>query len=701
MTDTLVNFGLGALVLTFMVGLYGIGSAVYGYMKKETRWVVSARNAMLLTFPLLTISVTMIIILLVQNHFEVAYVTQVTSRSMPAYLKVTALWGGQPGSLVFWSWLMSIFATTVALRNWTRDREFLPWVIIVVLVTLSFFLLLAIFFENPFARLWMAPSGEIVEALFRPAGATLFSPGDGQGLNPLLRHPGMIIHPPMQYLGFVSFVIPYAFAMAALITGRTDARWIRITRRWTLWAWLFLSLGLVLGMRWAYDVLGWGGYWGWDPVENAALMPWLTATPFLHSVMIQEKRGQLKRWNMLLVILTYDLMIFGTFLVRSGVLSSVHSFAQSAIGPFFFGFIVLTFGVSIYLLTRRWDELETETHMTSWFSREATFLLNNLFFIAILVIVFVGVTYPIMTEALGFVGDAIPSLRDVFTGQKVTVGPSYYERATGPVWAALLFLMGICPLTAWRISTMKTLGRNIWKPTAVSLAVPIALVITGMDNWLAVFAFWLTALVTAVTLYEFYKGASARSRRSGTNFFIELWNLIGRDRRRYGGYMIHFGIVLMALGVIGIEMFQTETQATVGLGEQVTLENYSITYDSLAEFDTNDNRNVARAVVSVYEDGEKVGELYPRRDFFYESRQPMTIPGVRSTMEDDFYIILVDWQPISSQRATFKLYHNPLVNWLWVGSFVLIIGTMVAAWPEQETEAVRAAARETRAAVSK
>ena len=454
-------------------------------------------------------------------------------------------------------------------------------------------------------------------------------------------------------------------------------------------------------MRWAYDVLGWGGYWGWDPVENAALMPWLTATPFLHSVMIQEKRGQLKRWNMLLVILTYDLMIFGTFLVRSGVLSSVHSFAQSAIGPFFFGFITLTFGISIYLLTRRWDELKTETQMTSWFSREATFLLNNLFFIAILVIVFVGVTYPIMTEALGFVGDAIPSMRDVFTGQKVTVGPSYYERATGPFWGALIFLMGVCPLTAWRISTMKTLGRNIWKPTVVSLAVPIALIVTGMQNWLAVFAFWLTALVIAVTTYEFYKGAAARSRRSGTNFFIELWKLIGRDRRRYGGYMIHYGVVLMALGVIGIEMFQTETQATVGLGEQIILEDYSITYDSLAEFDTDDNRNVARAVVSVYEDGEKVGELYPRRDFFYESRQPMTIPGVRSTMGDDFYIILVEWQPISTQRATFKLYHNPLVNWLWVGSFVLIIGTMVAAWPEEETEAVRAAARETRAAVRK
>ncbi len=698
MVDTLVNFGFGSLVITFLVSLFGIGAALYGVTQKKQSWIESARHAMMLAFPLLSISVTMIIILLLDNHFEVAYVTNVTSRSMATYLRITALWGGQPGSLVFWSWLMTIFASGVALRNWSRDREFLPWVIVVVLVTLAFFLALAIFFENPFVRYWQLPGGDIVTAFFRPTGALAITPSDGQGLNPLLRHPGMLIHPPMQYLGFVAFVIPYAFAMAALITGRTDARWITITRKWTLWAWLFLSMGLVLGMRWAYDVLGWGGYWGWDPVENAALMPWLTATPFLHSVMIQEKRGMLKRWNMFLVILTYDLMIFGTFLVRSGVLSSVHAFAQSAIGPLFFAFITITFAASIYMLSRRWQELHTETAMTSWFSREGFFLINNLLFIGILVVVFWGVIFPILTEALGVVGDVIPSLRDVFTGQKVTVGPSYYERATGPLWAALLFLMGVCPLTAWRISTMKSLGRNIWKPTVASFVVPIVLVVTGMRNGFAILAFWLVALVSCVTFYEFYKGASARSRKSGKNFFAELWALVARNRRRYGGYMIHFGIVLMALGVIGIEMFQTETQKTIPLGGQIALGEYSITYDSLAEFDTADNRNVARAVVSVYKDQQKVDELYPRRDYFYESQQPMTIPGLRSTMEDDFYIILVDWQPISNQRATFKLFHNPLVNWLWVGSFVLIAGTLVAAWPEKETEEMLAMAHEARAA---
>ena len=369
----IANLGYGALVVTLLVSLYGIGAAFYGAYSKKAAWVDSARNAMLLTFPLVTLAALCIITLLVNGNYEVEYVASVTSNSMPTYLKITALWGGQAGSLVFWTWLMSAFASAVTLRKWERDREFLPWVIIVCLVTLVFFLVMIIFFENPFARIWQPPLGQPLKAMFPPAGAELLVQADGRGLNPLLRHPGMIIHPPMLYLGFVSFVIPYAFAIAALITGRTDDRWIRITRRWTLVAWLFLSLGLVLGGRWAYDVLGWGGYWGWDPVEIAAFMPWLTGTAFLHSVMIQEKRGMLKHWNMVLIILTYDLVIFGTFLTRSGVLSSVHAFAQSAIGPLFFVFIGLTFIVSVALLLKRWGELKSEGEMTSMFSREALF----------------------------------------------------------------------------------------------------------------------------------------------------------------------------------------------------------------------------------------------------------------------------------------------------------------------------------------
>jgi cytochrome c-type biogenesis protein CcmF len=574
---------------------------------------------------------------------------------------------------------MSAFASAVTLRKWDRDREFLPWVVIVALVTLAFFLGLIIFFENPFARLWQTSSG-VISAMWQPGGSAPFAPADGNGLNPLLRHPGMIIHPPMLYLGFVSFVIPYAFAIAALVTGRTDDRWIRLTRRWTLVAWLFLSLGLLLGARWAYDVLGWGGYWGWDPVEIAAFMPWLTGTPFLHSVMIQEKRGMLKHWNMFLIILTYDLVIFGTFLTRSGVLSSVHAFAQSAIGPAFFAFIGITFIVSLSLLLRRWQELKSEARMTSLLSREALFLLNNLLFLGIFVICFWGVLFPLISE--------------LFTGQKVTVGPPFYERATAPLWISLLFLMGVAPLSAWGHSTLKTLGRAIWKPILASLVAVGLIFLGGVRHPGALFGFGLCALVTTVTLYEFWRGSLARHRRSGEGLPIALWNLVGRNRRRYGGYIIHLGVVLMAIGIIGIELFQAETQGPLSQGGQLSIGNYSLTYDSLANFDTADGRNVTRAVVSVYRNGEYLGELHPRRDYYYESQQSMTIPGVRSSWEDDFYVLLVDWQSISSQGATFKIYLNPLVNWLWLGGMIFILGLFVAAWPDREPEPTQVVTRQ-------
>ena len=331
----LANLGYGSVAITALVSIYGIFAAIYGMRLNKPAWVDSARNAMLLTFPLLTLSSITLIVLLVNGNYELDYVASVTSNSMPMYLRITSFWGGQAGSLLFWSWLLSAFTSAVTMRKWDLDREFLPWVIVVGLITLVFFLGLVLVFENPFQRLWVSATGTVSKAMFQPGGTMLYTPADGNGLNPLLRHPGMIIHPPMLYLGFVSFTIPFAFGVAALITGRNDDRWIRLTRRWSLWAWLFLSLGLILGGRWAYDVLGWGGYWGWDPVEIASFMPWLTGTAFLHSVMIQEKRGMLKHWNMILIILTYALVIFGTFLTRSGVLSSVHAFAQSGIGPSF------------------------------------------------------------------------------------------------------------------------------------------------------------------------------------------------------------------------------------------------------------------------------------------------------------------------------------------------------------------------------
>ncbi len=667
----LAHIGYGALMLTFVLALYAVGAAVYGALQDRPEWIESARRAVLLTWPFLTLSALSIVVLLITNQFQIEYVASVTSRAMPLYLKITALWGGQAGSLLFWSWLMAAFTFAVMLRSWQRDREFLPWVIVVSMVTLAFFLALNLFVENPFARLWMTPDGHVVGAMFRPQGAMPFTPRDGNGLNPLLRHPGMIAHPPLLYAGFVAFVIPYAFAMAALITGRTDARWIHITRRWSLAAWLFLSLGLILGMRWSYDVLGWGGYWGWDPVEVAALLPWLSGTAFLHSVMIQEKEGLLKHWNMVLIILTYALVIFGTFLTRSGVLSSVHAFAQSAIGPLFFGFIGITFSISLFLLMRRWDDLKSDLRIESLLSREALFTFNNMVFMGILVISFWGVIFPILSELV--------------TGQKVTVGPPFYEKATGPLFGLMLLLMGIAPLSAWGFASAKRLGRLIWIPAALAAATVVGLAAIGVRSWAALVGFGLVAFVAYITLGEFVRGVRARMRR-GEPAHVALARLVARNRRRYGGYIVHLGVIMMAVGIIGTHFFASETQATIPQGGRISLGHYTMTYDGLQEFYANDGRHVARAIVSVYKDGQKVATVYPRRDFYLDSQQPMTIPGVRSTWLDDFYVILVDWQPISIQGATFKVYHQPLVNWIWMGGIVFIFGTLVAVWPEPDPE---------------
>jgi len=677
----IADFGYGVLVVTFLVTLYSVFAAVYGELKKSPALVESARRAMLLTWPLLTLTAGVLIYLLVNNHYEVQFVYEVTSRSMPTYLKVTAWWGGQAGSLLFWSWLMSAFASLVTLRKWDRDREFLPWVIVVACITMAFFLGMNVFFENPFAQLFQTFDG-IKAYTFQPADSVLFTPQDGRGLNPLLRHPGMVIHPPMLYLGFVSFVIPYAFAMAALITGRTDDRWIRLTRRWALWAWLFLSFGLVLGGRWAYDVLGWGGYWGWDPVEIAAFMPWLTGTAFLHSVMIQEKRGMLKHWNMLLIVLTYSLVIFGTFLTRSGVLSSVHAFAERAIGPLFFTFIGLTLITSVALIFYRWDALKSETKMTSLLSREALFLLNNLLFISILVVCFWGVIYPLISE--------------LFTGQKITVGPPYYESATGPLWASLMLLMGIAPLSAWGHSTVKTLGLAIWKPGIGAVIITALIFATYTRNVFALVGFFLVALVILVTLYEYWRGANARQKSQGEDIFTALWNLTGRNRRRYGGYIIHISMMLMAVGIVGIEMFQMETQGTVGVGESINLSGYEVKYRELASWDDRPKGvNYTRAVLDIYENGIYLGELHPRKDYYFDSQQAMTIPGQRATLKDDLYILLIDWEPASTAGTTFKVIVNPLVNWLWLGSLLFLAGIITAAWPDKdpEREVVRAGNR--------
>ncbi len=665
------EIGFGSLFVTLIVSIYGFVAAIYGERSRQKAWVLSAQQAMRLVFPLLTISILCLVYLLITNHFEVVYVSEVSSTTMPTYLKITALWGGQAGSLLFWSWLLAGFTSAVTLRKWDRDQEFLPWVIVVSLITLAFFLLLNTFFENPFIRYWQTNQG-IVTAFSQPPGGMMIFPRDGSGLNPLLRHPGMIIHPPMQYLGFVAFIVPYAYAMASLISGRSDDRWIKLSRPWTLWAWLFLSLGLVLGARWAYDVLGWGGYWAWDPVEISALMPWLSGTAFLHAVLIQEKRGMFKQWPIVLIILTYNLVIFGTFLTRSGLLSSVHSFAQSTIGPIFLAFIALTIIVSFWLLSSRWENFKSRQELTSFFSKEALILISVVLFMGLLLTSFWGVLFPKISELV--------------TGQTVTVGPPFYERVAAPILGGMLIIMVICPLAVWSYASFKHLGKLLWKPGLFSILGIILPILGGLTNWAAVIAFWLVAFVLAVNIFEFGRRTKLRRKSEGESWLQAFGKVFDRNRRAYTAMLIHIGVVLMALGIIGIEVFQTETQGTLSVGEEISLAPYTMTFEKLDVFDAADARNVARAVISVKKDGQLVGEIYPRRDFFYDSGQPMTIPGVRSTLVDDFYVILVDWKAITSQSATFKVYHNPLVKWLWIGTYVFIAGVVVATWPEKKTK---------------
>jgi len=645
----IADIGYVALLLSMLLAIFSAAAAWYGKSIDDERWIKSARNATIAILPLLTISSVLLIVLILQNNFEIEYVWRVSSIDMPTYLKVTALWGGQAGSLLFWNWLLAMFTAAVMIGKWGKQRELIPYALIVISFTQIFFLFISIVVENPFAKLDGVPI-------------------DGNGLNPLLRHPGMIIHPPMLYLGFTGFIVPYTFAMAALMSGKLDDMWIRTTRRWTLVAWLFLSLGLILGGRWAYDVLGWGGYWGWDPVENASFIPWLAGTAFLHSVMIQEKRNMFKMWNMFLVILTYLLVIYGTFLVRSGVISSVHSFAQSAIGPLFFVFIAFMFIFSTYWVIKRKDMLASENKLQSFWSREAAFLYNNFIILAILAVVFFFTNFPIVSE--------------LFTGEKGFVGPPVYEKALAPLFMALLLLMGVAPLTMWYKSSPKRIGMSLLWPAVASTVFVVGLYVMDVAAlWTALLGVWIVVFSTILTVLEFYKGTRARMKR-GENVFIAFSKLMGRNRRRYGGYWIHLGVLVMAFGIIGIEMFQQETQIQMTTGDSVTLGDYEMIFQGVDRFPGADDLIITEATAEVYYKDELVQTIHPRTELYTRTGQPMTIPDVRSTVWEDFYVLLVNWEPTNASLATVRIYLNPMVNWVWAGGFIFVFGTLIAAWPD-------------------
>ena len=651
----LADFGHFTLLIAFLVSLYAVVAAGFGSWQKRPLFIASARNATIVTLPLLLLAGGSMIALLLSGDFSVEYVWRVSSLETPTILKVTALWGGQAGSLLFWNMLLAIFLAAAMLRKWGEEQVFMPYVIMVGSFTQLFFLGLSTFIENPFARLD-------------------FVPPDGNGLSPLLRHPGMIIHPPMLYLGFIGFIVPYIFAMAALISGKLDDEWIRTTRRWTLVAWLFLSLGLILGGRWAYDVLGWGGYWGWDPVENASLMPWLSGTAFLHSVMIQEKRNTFKMWNMFLIILTYCLVILGTFIVRTGVISSVHSFARSDIGPYFFGFIAFMFIFSAFWVSKRRDELSSPNHLTSFLSREAAFLYNNFVILAILAIVFLFTYYPIISELI--------------TGEKGFVGPTVYEQALAPLFAVLLLLMGAAPLTMWYRTSIERLQMSLRWPVVATAVFTLILFLLGIHSVGALIGLFVVTFAAVLTLLEFWKGTRARMKR-GENAWQAFSNLLARNRRRYGGYWIHMGVIVMGFGVIGVEIFQQETQIRLQQGESLSLGNYTMVFNGVERYAGPDDLVVTEATVDVLKNGRLVKTIHPQIELYTRTQQPMTIPDLRATISEDFYVLLVNWEPTTADAATFRVFLNPLVNWVWAGGFIFVIGTLIAAWPDPRKERQR------------
>lgn len=653
----IADLGYFSVLLAFVTAVYAAIASLYGHKTNNWRWVESARNATLLTLPLVLLASALLVTSIVRNDFSLDYVWRVSSIEMPTYLKYTALWGGQAGSLLFWNLLLAAFTATAMARKWDEQRQLMPYAIMVGSFTQIFFLGLTAFVENPFARI-----------------ASAVIPLNGNGLNPLLRHPGMIIHPPMLYLGFTGFTIPYAFAMAALISGKLDDTWIRTTRRWTLVAWLFLSLGLILGGRWAYDVLGWGGYWGWDPVENASLIPWLSGTAFLHSVMIQEKRDMFKMWNLFLIILTYLLVLYGTFIVRSGVISSVHAFAQSAVGPLFFGFIAIMFIFSAYWLTMRRDALASKNSLNSFLSREAAFLYNNFLILAILAVVFLFTNFPIISE--------------LFTGERGFVGPPVYEQALGPLFAALVLLMGVAPLTMWFRGSAQRLGKAMLWPAVLATVAVVVMFVLDIRIWAALLGFWLVIFSTILTGLEFVKGTRARMKR-GENMFAAYSNLMARNRRRYGGYWIHIGVLVMAVGVIGVELFQQETQQQLQVGDTLSLGRYELQFLGVQQRPGPDDLIITEATIDVYADGRFVKTLIPRRELYTRTGQPMTIPSARSTIWEDFYVLLAE-QPTSPNTIVLRVFLNPLINWVWAGGFIFIFGTLIAAWPDAVEDKITA-----------
>ncbi len=645
------EIGYAATVAALVLAVWGSAASAIGAASGRPTLRRSSERAAIGVFVLVTACMLLLVYAFLSFDFSVRYVAANTNRGTPFYYRVTALWGALEGSIILWTWMLALYTLIVVAQYRRRQPEFYPWVLSVMLAVAGFFLLVMTIPAPPFQRLSPVPP-------------------DGRGLNPLLEDSGMITHPVALYLGFTGFTVPFAFAMAALITGRTGDEWITITRRWSIIAWYFLSLGLLIGGWWSYHVLGWGGYWAWDPVENAAFMPWLTGTAFLHSVMIQERRRMLKLWNLTLIILTFGLTLFGTFLTRSGIIGSVHAFTQGSIGQFFLGFLALVLLGAFSLMAWRFDRLRGQGELDSIVSRESVFLLNNVFLVAAAFTVFFGTVFPLLSEAL--------------RGVKVSVGAPFFNLVNIPVFLALLFLMGVGPLIAWRRASAENLRRNFLVPVLAGAAAAAVLRLLGIGNALVLLCMALVVFVTGTIALDFYRATRAR-RRTANGWLSAAGGLLLSQNRRYGGFIVHLGIVVVALGVAGSQAWSVQTETTLERGQSIELAGYKVRFDRLRGAEESNHFKVI-GTFTVSNGRDPLAVLSPAKKFYPQEQTPIAAVDYRLGLLEDIYVVLGEFAQDGS-HATIKVQVNRMVSWLWIGGLVLTLGAALAILPDRRRPA--------------
>ncbi len=658
----MANFGNFCLLFALCLSAYALLASLIGAQQKQQQIIRSAEHAALAAAGTVTLAFISLLYLLLVSDFSVSHVVRATNRDLPAFYKIAALWGAHDGSMLLWVFFTALLSGLVIYQNRLRYRDMMPYVVAALMCNLTFFLSLNFFISNPFNQLVQ---------IFSDGTIQKYVAADGMGLNPLLQYWAMVIHPPVLYLGFIGFVVPFSFAIAALITRQPGDTWIRTTRRWTLITWLLLGVGLILGGKWAYVVLGWGGYWAWDPIENSSLMPWLISTAFLHSVIVQERRGMLKVWNVFLIVMAYLLGIFGTFITRSGIVSSVHAFAGSSLGKFFVCYMILILGASLYLLIERLPYLKSERRLDSILSRESAFLFNNLVFVVSCFAVFWGTMFPVLSEWI--------------QGTKITVGPPFFNRINIPIGMFLLLLTGVGPLFAWRKTSFDSLKRAFFWPVIFSVITGAGLLTGGMRNFYSIVCLTLCAFVLATIAEEFFKGTSIRTRTKSENPLKALINLTLKNKRRYGGYIVHFSVVLMFIGFTG-NAFNRETTQQLQTGEELKIDSYSLKMIGYEEGETL-NYRYGRVILQAYRDGKPLRTLKPeRRIFKIGDQQSTTTVALYSTPKEDLYVVFAG---MSNDGTNYEImaHVNPLVLWVWLGAGIMVFGTTITLLPDRKRSA--------------